>query len=72
MPGAWSDPLVVAVQAPIRLSLRHKTDDHLWFTFFHEAGHILLHGKRLTFIEGEQAGSTADEEERPTVSPRIS
>lgn len=34
------------------LSLRYKTDDHLWFTFFHEAGHILLHGKRDTFIEG--------------------
>jgi HTH-type transcriptional regulator/antitoxin HigA len=27
----------------IILSLRHKTDDHLWFTFFHEVGHLLLH-----------------------------
>ena len=35
----------------IQLSLRGKTDDHLWFTFFHEAGHILLHGKRDVFIE---------------------
>ena len=32
-------------KAIIQLSLRYKTDDHLWFTFFHEAGHILLHGK---------------------------
>ncbi|MEW5853106.1 MAG: ImmA/IrrE family metallo-endopeptidase [Myxococcota bacterium] len=29
----------------IQLSLRHKTDDHLWFTLFHEAGHIILHGE---------------------------
>lgn len=35
----------------IQLSLRHKTDDHLWFTFFHEAGHIILHGKKGLFID---------------------
>ncbi|WP_050614957.1 ImmA/IrrE family metallo-endopeptidase [Bacillus testis] len=39
-------------KAMIALSLRYKSNDHLWFTFFHEAGHILLHGKRKTFIEG--------------------
>ena len=33
------------------LSLRHKTNDHLWFAFFHEAGHLLLHGKKLMFLE---------------------
>ncbi|MBD3338867.1 MAG: HigA family addiction module antidote protein [Candidatus Lokiarchaeota archaeon] len=38
-------------KALIMLSLRHKTDDHLWFTFFHEAAHILLHGKKLIFID---------------------
>jgi len=40
-------------KALIQLSLRYKTDDHLWFTFFHEAGHILLHGKRVVFLEEE-------------------
>jgi len=35
----------------IQLSLRYKTNDHLWFTFFHEAGHILLHGKKEIFLE---------------------
>ncbi len=35
----------------IMLSLRHKTDDHLWFTFFHEAAHILYHGKKKSFID---------------------
>jgi HTH-type transcriptional regulator / antitoxin HigA len=38
-------------KALVQLSLRYRTDDHLWFTFFHEAAHILLHGKRLIFIE---------------------
>ncbi len=40
-------------KALIQLSLRGKTDDLLWFNFFHEAGHILLHGKRDVFIEAE-------------------
>ncbi|UVK49157.1 ImmA/IrrE family metallo-endopeptidase (plasmid) [Mesorhizobium sp. AR07] len=38
----------------IQLSLRHKSDDHLWFTFFHEAGHILLHGKKGLFIDDDK------------------
>ena len=38
-------------KALIQLSLRYKTDDQLWFTFFHEAAHILLHGKRDVFVE---------------------
>ncbi len=39
-------------KALLMLSLRHRTNDHLWFTFFHEAAHLLLHGKRMQFIEG--------------------
>ena len=35
----------------IALSARHKTDDHLWFSLFHEAAHILLHGKRSVFVD---------------------
>ena len=38
-------------KALIQLSLRHKTDDILWFTLFHEAAHILLHGKKDVFVE---------------------
>lgn len=40
-----------ATKAIIQMSLRGKTDDHLWFTFFHEAGHIIRHGKEEVFIE---------------------
>ncbi len=35
----------------IQLTDRHKTNDHFWFTFFHEAGHVLLHGKKEVFFE---------------------
>jgi len=52
---------VTAEKALIQLSLRYKTNDHLWFTFFHEAAHILLHGKKLIFIESN--GSSEAEEE---------
>ena len=40
-------------KALIQLSDRYKTNDHFWFSFFHEAGHILLHGKRTLFLEGQ-------------------
>ena len=52
---------VTADKALIQLSLRYKTNDHLWFTFFHEAAHILLHGKKLIFIESS-GSNEADEE----------
>lgn len=38
----------------VQLSLRYKTDDQLWFTLFHELGHVLLHGKREQFIDFER------------------
>jgi HTH-type transcriptional regulator/antitoxin HigA len=47
----------------IQLSLRHKRDDHLWFSFFHEAAHLLLHSKKETFVTGtgEQDEELEDE-----------
>lgn len=36
----------------VQLSNRYQRNDIFWFTFFHEAGHILLHGKKDIFIEG--------------------
>ncbi|MCY3837527.1 MAG: ImmA/IrrE family metallo-endopeptidase [Gammaproteobacteria bacterium] len=36
----------------IALSARHKTDDHLWFSLFHEAAHILLHSRKSVFVDG--------------------
>lgn len=50
-------------KAIIQLSLRYKTDDHLWFTFFHEAGHIILHGKKELFLEGTNGLDEGKEQE---------
>jgi len=50
-------------KAMIQLSLRHKSDDQLWFTFFHEAGHIWLHGKREAFVDVEDGDSGEKEEQ---------
>jgi len=38
-------------KALIQLSLRGKTADILWFTIFHEIGHIIKHSKKEFFIE---------------------
>ncbi len=35
----------------VQLTDRYKTNDHFWFTFYHEAAHVLLHGKKEVFIE---------------------
>lgn len=50
-------------KAIIQLSLKFKSDDHLIFTFFHEAGHVLLHGKKRTFVEFGMTSSTSEERE---------
>lgn len=39
-------------RALIQLSLRYKTNDHLWFSFFHEACHVLRHRVREIHIDG--------------------
>ena len=48
-------------KALIQLSARHMRDDHLWYSFFHEAAHIVLHGKRDVFVH-EGNGNTTDED----------
>lgn len=50
-------PLFVAAKLVL-----YKTDDQFWFSFFHEAGHILLHGKRNVFLEFKE--NQKDEEEK--------
>jgi addiction module HigA family antidote len=36
----------------IQISDRGKRTDFCWFSFFHEAGHVLKHGKTDIFLEG--------------------
>ena len=47
----------------IQLSARYKQNDRFWFTFFHEAAHILLHGKKYISIENAQLEAVVDEKE---------
>ena len=53
---------LTAGKALIQLSARGKTDDQLWFTFFHEAGHILLHPKKDIFIELDNMEDSREDE----------
>jgi addiction module HigA family antidote len=53
---------VSADKALIQLSCRYKSDDQFWHAFFHEAGHILLHGKREVFIDDSGSGGTEEQE----------
>lgn len=41
-------------KALIQLTIRYKHADIFWFSFFHEVGHLLLHGKRDIFVRWEQ------------------
>jgi HTH-type transcriptional regulator/antitoxin HigA len=51
-------------KALIAFTDRYKKDDRFWFTVFHEIGHVLLHGKRLTFLDDDPLkGTSAAEEE---------
>jgi len=47
----------------ILLSFRYLSDDHFWFTFFHEAGHLVLHNNRSFFIEDGSEVSLKEEHE---------
>ncbi|MFH0823814.1 MAG: HigA family addiction module antitoxin [Pseudomonadota bacterium] len=48
-------------KAVIQLSLRYKTNDHFWFSFFHEGGHILHDSKKGVYID-ECDGAGVEEE----------
>jgi len=52
----------------IQLSLYGKTNDRFWFTFFHEAAHILLHAstreaKKSVFLDDPNDGHADDPDE---------
>ncbi len=53
-------------KAMLLLSFRHLTDDQFWFTFFHEAAHLLLHSKTRLFVDASEMPSSSEEEEANT------
>ena len=50
-------------KALIQQSVRHLANDHFWFTFFHEAAHILYHSKKDVFIDEVDKEGTELEKE---------
>lgn len=51
-------------KAHIAINLYHSSDDQFWFTFFHEAAHILSHSKKEVFIDkGREKAKTKEEME---------
>ena len=47
----------------IQMSANEKRYDIFWFSFFHEIGHILLHGKKDIFLENIEYDSKEKEKE---------
>jgi HTH-type transcriptional regulator/antitoxin HigA len=63
----WLTP----AKALIQLSLRYRTDDHLWFTFFHEIAHVLRHGKTDVWIEATSSPADPRESEADRFSQDV-
>ncbi|KCZ62155.1 hypothetical protein L53_13005 [Hyphomonas sp. L-53-1-40] len=60
-----------ADKAMIVLSFRYLSDDHFWFTFFHEAAHLILHDKRALFIEDGSEVTGQEEQEANDFSRNV-
>lgn len=54
-------------QALIMLSFRYRSDDQFWFTFFHEAGHLILHDDKSLFLESPDRTVIDQQEEEANV-----
>jgi len=50
-------------KALVLLSARHLTDDHFWFTFYHECAHLLLHQQTRIFLDEDEDSTSAVENE---------
>lgn len=50
-------------RALIQLSLYGKQNDRFWFTFFHEAAHILLHDKKDIFLDDSSNGDRLESQQ---------
>ena len=61
----------VGDKAVIQLSMRFRTNDHFWFSFFHELGHILLHGKREAFLDDFKHDDDEKENEANAFASRL-
>jgi Zn-dependent peptidase ImmA (M78 family) len=59
-------------KALIQLSLRHKSDDQLWYTFMHEAGHLITSTRKVDYVDSppDDDSDLADDEHSADVFAR--
>jgi HTH-type transcriptional regulator/antitoxin HigA len=50
-PASGAARFLTPQRPQIILSGRYLSDDHLWFTFYHEAAHLLLHDPAAMFVD---------------------
>jgi Zn-dependent peptidase ImmA (M78 family) len=62
--------MLSAQKVLLQLSLRYLSDDQFWFTFFHEAGHALLHAKSAMFVDGLDEQRSPEEREADQFAER--
>ncbi|HEV2132887.1 MAG TPA: HigA family addiction module antitoxin [Terracidiphilus sp.] len=53
--------------ALVGLTLRYKWDDQMWFTLFHEIGHLVLHRSQKRFVIDNAAEDLTD----PVIDPEM-
>lgn len=67
LPGcraSGASKLLKTGKALIAMSARHLSDDHFWFTFFHEAAHLLLHNGCSEFVDHDNQARSEDSMEK--------
>lgn len=64
---------LTADKALVQLSVRYLWADIFWFSFFHEAGHVVLHRKKERFVElrGNDAAGDAESQQRENEADRF-
>jgi plasmid maintenance system antidote protein VapI len=58
-------------KALLQLSMRYLRNDIFWFTFFHECGHLALHGKKILFLENDEMSGTEEDEANEFAANRL-
>lgn len=62
-PASGATRFLAPSKAMMVLSFRYRSDDQFWFTFFHEAAHLLLHGPDALFLEDGGEMTAGEEKE---------
>jgi HTH-type transcriptional regulator/antitoxin HigA len=70
-PASGASRFLSPTRPLLMLSFRYLSDDHFWFTFFHEVAHLLLHADKDLFLEGRDRVSTEEEEEADTFAANL-